>query len=111
MNNRPNKQAVGFTKHYERREKQGRTRISNPKHPLYKSKDEMIVSLIVRGTLDELRGKMFLTKKIKIEHPIDKGFFKEAIVLTDSGRALLKRKKRELRKDYGYSINPFFLFF
>ena len=97
MNNRPNKQAVGFTKHYERREKQGRKTITNPKHPAYNPKEEMIVRLIVRGTLDELRGKMFLVKKIKIEHPIDKGFFKEVFVLTDSGRALLRRKKRDLQ--------------
>ena len=96
MNNRPNKQAIGFSKHYERREKMGRVRITNPKHPSYNVKEEMITRLIVKGTLDELRGKMFMTKKIKIEHPIDKGFFKDAVVLSDWGRSLLKRKKREL---------------
>ena len=84
--NRPNKQAKGFTKHYERRKAMGRNQL--PK--------EDVNTLIVRGTLDELgRGRWMITKKIKIEHPVDKGYFKEVYVLHEKyGKTLLNHKKR-----------------
>lgn len=93
---RLNKQAKGFTKHYERNEAKGRVTISNPKHPQYDAiKAPLINTLIVRGTLDHLSGnKMFLIKKVKVEHPTDKGYFKEVYILTDSGKRLLKSRKR-----------------
>jgi hypothetical protein len=94
VKNRPNKVAKGFTKHYERNEKLGKSRIDNPKHPDYKEKSSHINSLIVRGTTDVLAGGMlFLIKKIKKEHPIDKGYFKEVFVLSEFGKAKLRNKK------------------
>lgn len=59
----------------------------------HKSKDEKL-KLFVFGTFDPL-AKMYNTsiKKIKKEHPIDKGYFKEVYVLTDTGRNKLKRLK------------------
>ena len=59
----------------------------------HKSKDEKL-KLFVFGTFDTL-AKMYNTsiKKIKKEHPIDKGYFKEVYVLTDTGRNKLKRLK------------------
>ena len=97
IKNRPNKLAKGFTKHYERREAKGQIRISNPKHPKYNEEKERIINnLIVRGTTDKLNGYSFIYRKlIKKEHPVDKGYFKEVYVLTDSGRAKLARLKRE----------------
>jgi len=94
VKNRPNKLAKGFTKHYERCEKMGRVRISNPKHPQHnEEKSRIINSLIVKGTTDELRGYLFIAKKIKKEHPKDRGYFKEVYVLTDMGRAKLRNLK------------------
>jgi hypothetical protein len=95
IGHRQNKQAKGFTKHYESREAKGRIRITNPKHPNYDPKEIDITRLIVKGTLDSLYGHRFLIKRIKIEHPIDKGFFKEVIILNDMGKSLVRRMKRE----------------
>jgi hypothetical protein len=105
VKNRPNKQAKGFTKHYERREKMGRQRVTNPKHPLYKPKEKIINTLIVKGTLDVLKGYTFLKKKVILEHPIDKGYFKEVYVLSDMGKNYLQRlkvekKNLELKKSF-----------
>lgn len=109
--NRHNKQAKGFTKHQERREKLGRVRITNPKHPNYNPKEVIITKLIVKGTLDHLSGsKSFLFKKAKIEHPTDKGYFKEGYILTDWGRARL-RTMRQLKSgglslwEYMYKVD------
>lgn len=94
--NRPNKQAIGFTKHYEMRQNMGKIMISNPNHPDYNNeKTRTILGLIVKGTNDVLSRKSLWTKKIKIEHPIDKGYFKEVIVLSDIGKRVYKRKKQE----------------
>ena len=100
IGHRQNKTAKGFTAHYERREKLGRVRISNPKHPLYKEeKEKIILALIVRGTLDSFAKRggvgsiLGLAKKVKKEHPIDKGYFKEVYVISDCG----KRRLRELK--------------
>ena len=60
---------------------------------LYTSKDEKL-KLFVFGTFDPLaKGHNYKIKKIKKEHPIDKGYFKEVYVLTDTGRNKLKRLK------------------
>ncbi len=97
VENRPNKIAKGFTKHYEREEAKGKIRISNPKHLNYNEEKSIIINkLIVRGTTDELRGySLFYRKLIKKEHPIDKGYFKEVYVLSDMGKAKLARLKRK----------------
>ncbi len=55
-----------------------------------------VLCLAVNGTTDKLAGGYrFLAKKVKVEHPIDKGYFKEAYILTDMGKARLKRLKIE----------------
>jgi hypothetical protein len=97
IKNRPNKLAKGFTKHFERCEKIGKVRITNPKHTKYnEEKIGVITNLIVRGTTDILRGyKSLFCKKIKVEHPIDKGYFKEVYVLTDFGKSKLRNLKRK----------------
>ena len=100
VNNRPNRVAKGFTKHYERREAQNKQRITNPNHPLYKEKEKLINRLIVRGTTDDLHGYSLLYRKlIKIEHPIDRGFFKQVYILSDMGKGRLKRLKREKERE------------
>ena len=91
LNNRPNKQAKSFTKHYERNKAKGRRYIDNPAHPAYNS---TLNTLIVRGTLDHLAKTKFYIKRIKIEHPTDKGYFKEVLVLTDTGKKRLQTMKR-----------------
>lgn len=59
----------------------------------HKSKDEKL-KLFVFGTFDTLaKGYNCYIKKIKKEHPIDKGYFKEVYVLTDMGKNKLKRLK------------------
>lgn len=92
VKHRPNKVAKGFTKHYEQRENKGRQVrlwLANS------NKSSDLSSLIVRGTTDHLAGgKWLYIKKIKVEHPIDKGYFKEVYVLTDKGKARLKTLKR-----------------
>lgn len=97
VENRPNKTAKGFTKHYERREAKGQIRITNPKHANYnEEKDRIINKLIVKGTTDELRGySTFFRKLIRKEHLVDKGYFKEVYVLSDMGKLKLARLKRE----------------
>lgn len=98
---RGNKQAQGFTNHYERRKAKGEvTIIAHPKHPNYnEEKERILLGLLVRGTLDVLgAGKWMLTKRIKIEHPTDKGYFKEVVVLTDNGKKLYQRKIREKKE-------------
>ena len=92
LKGRPNKQAKGFTKHYYQMKEKGRRFIENPVHPNF---NHILNTLIVRGTLDHLaKGKTFYFKKIKIQHPTDMGFYKEAYVLTDSGKRRLQTMKR-----------------
>lgn len=95
--NRPNKTAKGFTMHHIRREKLGRTTITNPMHPKYNPKVELVNTLIVRGTLDLLTkrggGIMGIAKRVKKEHPIDKGYFKEVYIISDYGKRLLNNLK------------------
>jgi hypothetical protein len=91
LKNRPNKQAKGFTKHYERNKAKGRTYIENPAHPAFNA---TLNTLIVRGTLDHLAKTKFYLKKVRIEHPTDKGFFKDAYILNESGKKLLQSRKR-----------------
>lgn len=111
VKNRPNKTAKGFTKHLERREAMGRTRISNPKHPNYNPKEILVTKLIVKGTLDHLAGsKTFYFKKAKIEHPTDKGYFKEGYILNDSGKSRLKTMRNLKRSglplwEYMYKVD------
>lgn len=93
MLRRPNKTANGFTKHYERREKLGRKR---PIITLYskQEKADNITRLIVRGTLDLLAariGILSISRRIKKEHPIDKGYFKEIYIISEYGKRLYKR--------------------
>lgn len=98
VKDRPNRVAKGFTKQSERWKIQGRVRISNDKHPDYNKRGNAmdVLKLTVRGTTDELLGLgMFLKKKVKKEHPIDKGYFKEVYVLSDFGKNKLKRLKNE----------------
>lgn len=97
--NRPNKVAKGFTKHYEGWESLGRVRISNDKHPDYNKRgtSREILNLIVNGTTDTLRCLgIALKKKVKIEHPLDKGYFKEVYILTEAGkrRLMILKAKR-----------------
>ena len=94
VKNRPNKVAKGFTKFLERRESLGRIRISNPKHPNYSPKEPTILRLAVKGTMDHLAATNYKIKKVRIEHPIDKGYFKEAYILTDIGKQRLKTMRR-----------------
>jgi hypothetical protein len=94
--NRHNKTSKGFTIHEEKRKLKGRERISNKKHPNYNPKYETLLKLMVKGTTDVLSGGYtFMVKKIKKEHPIDKGYFKECYILSDFGKMKLKRLKRE----------------
>jgi len=101
LNNRYNKQAIGFTKHNERRVKQGKIRITNPKHPLYnEAQANLITTLIVRGTLDILAkrgGIASVGKKVLKEHPTDKGYYKEVYVLSAYGKLYLKQIKERLK--------------
>lgn len=99
VKNRPNRQAKGFTKHYERREKMGKQRITNDKHPNYKPKEKLITTLIVRGTSDVLKGYWLFRKRVVIQHPTDMGFTKEVFVLNDMGKAKLKRLRRERKEN------------
>lgn len=93
INKRPNKLAQGFTKNEARRERQKKTRISNPMHPLYNSD---LGKLIVHGTTDELaKGVNFNFKRVTKQHPTDFGYTKQVYVLSDFGKAKLKRMKRE----------------
>ena len=84
---RPNKIAKGFTKHYERRNKK-----------INIKKERLLLSLILYGTCDELAnragGVLHISKRIKKEHPIDKGYFRDVIVLSDYGKKLLKKIKQ-----------------
>lgn len=80
---RPNKTAKGFTKNAERMKSQGRN-----------IKDTDILRLTVRGTTDELNGMLFYFKRVNKEHPTDKGYFKQVFVLSDTGKAKLRNKKR-----------------
>ena len=59
----------------------------------HKTKDKKL-KLFVYGTFDTL-AKIHNTsiKKIKKEHPTDKGYFKEVYILTDFGKDKLKRLK------------------
>ena len=96
VDNRPNKVAGGFTKQSERWDTQGRVRISNPQHPEFNKRGTYreVLSLTVRGTTDVLTSMHHhLFKKVKKEHPIDKGYFKEVLVLSDWGRTKLRTKK------------------
>jgi hypothetical protein len=97
LKNRHNKTAKGFSIHEEQRKLKGRIRISNPKHPNYNpTKYKTLLKLMVKGTTDVLAGGYtFMVKKIKKEHPIDKGYFKECYILSDFGKMKLKRLKRE----------------
>ena len=97
VENRPNKTAKGFTKHYENWATKGRSHISNDKHPNFNKRGTFheILSLITRGTTDELRGLSFtIKKKVLKEHPTEKGYFKEVYVLTDFGKRKLKNLKQ-----------------
>ncbi len=94
---RPNRKAKGALYTEKRRElTTGKNRISNPKHPQYNEvKDRINLKLMCHGTCDSLAKMVnYSVKKIKREHPTDKGYFKECYILTDSGRAKLKRMKR-----------------
>ena len=96
VDSRPNKTAKGFTKHYENWATKGRQRISNDKHLQYNKRGNAkeILSLIVRGTTDNLKSlKGGYIKLIKKEHSINKGYFKEVYTLTESGKRKLKQKK------------------
>lgn len=104
--NRPNRQAKGFTKHYERREAKGRMTRANLE----------VGALIVRGTTDHLvRAKWLYFKKVQVEHPTDKGYFKTVFVLTDTGKKRLKTMKRLKETVYHFgnicTRNSGFLFF
>ena len=100
-NNRQNRTAIGFSLNEERRVKHGKVRISNPKHPDYnEEKDRILLGLMVRGTTDVLKGGYYmLCKKIKIEHPTDKGFFKEVYVLNEFGKNRLKKLKQNRKEN------------
>ncbi len=85
--NRPNKLAKGLTKHYERRVKMNRgTHVA-----------DVVSKLMVRGTTDHLTNKWLYFKKVLVEHPTDKGYFKSVITLTDTGRKRLQTM-RQLKK-------------
>lgn len=97
IENRLNKTAKGFTKHYERWAQQGRQRIGNYKHPQYNNRGNAkeVLSLIVNGTTDELKGLGWIYKKlVEKEHPTDKGYFKKVYILTDAGRLRLKSARK-----------------
>jgi hypothetical protein len=96
---RPNRKAKGALYTEKRRElTTNKKRISNPKHPDYnETKDRTALKLMCFGTCDTLAKLInYSVKKIKKEHPTDKGYFKECYVLTDSGRTKLKRMKKTL---------------
>jgi hypothetical protein len=93
--------AKGFTAHYERRAAQGRKRpfLLPPIVPTEASiKYNQIDWFILFGSLDELNRRRLLTgaisKKVKIEHPTDKGYFKEVYVLSKYGRRLLLNRQK-----------------
>lgn len=93
---RPNRVAQGFTDHEERRKEKGRSRISNPAHPLY---DHDLSRLIVFGTTDELaKGVNYMTTRVMKPHPVDMGYFKEVYVLSKYGKAKLKRMRYDAAK-------------
>ena len=78
---RPNKIAAGCYKTDNRR-KGNKSKLSNA-----------ALTLNVRGTLDHLAATNFKIKKVKIEHPIDKGYYKEAYILSEMGKKRLKTMK------------------
>lgn len=87
--NRSNKTAVGITK-----------TITDQKRNTRLKRDVEILS--VYGTLDILRGGTlkFLIKKIKVEHPIDKGYYKEIYVLNDMGKLHHKVRRNKIKIMY-----------
>jgi RIO-like serine/threonine protein kinase len=56
--------------------------------------------LVVYGTFDILARKRFITKKIIVPHPTDMGYFKEAYILTDSGRSRLRMMKIHKKNNF-----------
>lgn len=89
VDKRPNKVAKGFTKHHERNMSKGKENMKPD-----------IGSLIVRGTTDVLAKKTSLgiSKRILKEHPTDKGYFKEVLILSDAGKLKLKQLKYKHEK-------------
>lgn len=94
VKNRPNKTAKGMTYTWER---QCKTKANKTKANKILSFE--VNTLIVRGTLDILAkrtgGVLSISKKISIEHPIDKGYFKQVYVLSDVGKRLLREAKNK----------------
>jgi hypothetical protein len=101
---RGNKTATGFMVTEKRREKTtGRVRISNPKHPQYnEEKSRINGKLMVYGTCDSLaRLFNYGVKKVKKEHSVDFGYFKEVYILSDSGRSKLKSMRYDKKMRMG----------
>ena len=69
-NSRDNKTANGFSKNA-------------------KNKSAVSITLAVRGTTDHLAQTNFYFKLTSIEHPTDKGYFKQAYKLTKQGKQRL----------------------
>jgi len=85
---RPNKTAAGICFTQQRQKNMGKHRIKN--NVLYDQEDKVIVlRLSMRGSCDVLASNWLLCHRVKVEHPIDKGYFKEAYVLTKQGKARL----------------------
>jgi len=87
--NRPNKLSKGLTIQMDNDKKRGKkVRYSDDFN-----------TLSVKGTLDKIGRSFWLNRKrVIIKHPTDFGFYKEAFVLSDSGKLRLKNKRREKLK-------------
>ena len=95
---RGNKTASGFTFTEERRKKTtGKVRVSNPQHPKYNEEKSRINGrLMVLGTCDSLARMInYNFKRVKKEHSVDFGYFKEVYILSDYGRSKLKSMRYE----------------
>lgn len=115
IRNRPNKTALGFYFTDERRKKStNKQRVTfhcdlNNEEKMFKNR------LNLYGTGDLLsrtEGIYPFKKKIKVEHPTDKGYFKEVYIITDAGKkrlATVKRMRENGRPIWYYMSKPILL--
>lgn len=77
------KNLVGFNKTLQRR--------------LRASRSSVELTLAVKGTFDNLVEGFFskISKKTRKEHALDKGYFKEVFILSESGKKRLEKLKNK----------------
>lgn len=83
--------AINYTVHkYDTRQTLGWRKHNADRHI---ELSEELSALTVRGTLDKLgRGRWLFVRKVRVAHPTDFGYYKEAYALSDRGKIYYKRK-------------------